>query len=185
MFYRAVIDTSYLYAIENEPNSVLSLRDIAKHLFESKLSQFHDSIQDAQVSMMLALHVKTNGAPSPIPRPINLNNHHNHDGTMLFIHRLPSTITEDNIREMIMALTNVVPATINPIQFSATASVPNNSIGALQSPSGKTVVVFSSTAHANLAFETLPGPERPDKGNRPQKRVYLKGGGYICVRKAV
>ena len=41
---------------------------------------------------------------------------------------------------------------------------------------------FSSEAHAALAFESLAGPNRPDKSGRPQKRVYLKGGGYICVR---
>lgn len=142
---------------------------------------------------MLAVNVKNNGKPNPIPRPINSNN--NHDDTMLFAHRLPSTMTEDNIRDMIVTLTNIVPTTINTIQFSPTApgnnnnnttnnQSSNNGVSQLIS-SGKTTIVFSSNSHANLCFETLPGPERLDKGNRPQKRVYLKGGGYICVRKAV
>ena len=47
---------------------------------------------------------------------------------------------------------------------------------------GRMSAEFTSEAHSLLAFETLQGPTRPDKSGRPQKRVYLKGGGYICVR---
>jgi hypothetical protein len=162
-----------LYTIENEPNSLLSLRDIAKHLYDQKLSIHHDSVQDAQVSLMLALHVKNNGPPAPIPRSSSHTN--TIDETMLFVHRLPLSMTEDLIREMFIVITNLVPTIVNPIHHSATTQ---------QTPTGKTNVVFASAAHANLCFDALPGLDRPDKGGRSQKRVYLQGGGYICVRKA-
>lgn len=162
-----------MYTIENEPNSLLSLRDIAKHLYDQKLSIHHDSVQDAQVSLMLALHVKNNGPPAPIPRSSSHTS--TIDETMLFIHRLPLAMNEEVIREMMMVLTNVIPSIVNPIQHSATTQT---------TPTGKTNAVFPSAAHANLCFDTLPGLDRPDKGGRSQKRVYLKGGGYICVRKA-
>lgn len=122
---------------------------------------------------MLALHVKNNGTPPPIPRTSSHSS--TIDETMLFVHRLPLSMNEDIIREMMITMTNIVPSIINPIHHSATTQ---------QTPTGKTNVVFPSAAHANLCFETLPGLDRPDKGGRSQKRVYLKGGGYICVRKA-
>lgn len=47
---------------------------------------------------------------------------------------------------------------------------------------GKSVVIFKSQEHANLAFQSISGPVRPDNNNKPQKRVYLKAGGYLAVR---
>jgi len=49
---------------------------------------------------------------------------------------------------------------------------------------GKATAVFPSAQHADLAFDSIAGPNRPDKSGRAQKRIYFKsGGGYICVRK--
>ena len=54
----------------------------------------------------------------------------------------------------------------------------------------KVNVQFASKAHATLAFDSIPGPNRPDKTGRAQKRVYYKTGtskidrgGYLCIRK--
>jgi hypothetical protein len=163
-----VIDTAYLYQIENEPNSSPGLRDIAKVALNATLSPLHDSVQDAQVAVKLAEHIKINGFQKPIPRSSN------GDSSMLLIHRIPSSCSEDTLRQLFTAMTHVIPLSIQQIQHTSNSA---------SNPSGKTNAIFASTAHANLAFETLPGPDRPDKSNRSQKRVYLKAGGYICIRK--
>ena len=53
------------------------------------------------------------------------------------------------------------------------------------SDTGKTTVTFASVQHANLAFNALAGEPKPDKTGRMQKRVYLRTGGYIAVRKMI
>ena len=81
---------------------------------------------------------------------------------------------------MVISSTNVVPVDILPITWGCDAAA---SPPAVAVPMGKTTVTFTTQLHADLAFDSIPGPNKPDKANRAQKRVYLKGGGYICIRK--
>ena len=101
----------------------------------------------------------------------------------LLIHRIPEFCTVEMLRQMIINNTQVVPAEILPITRGADAASPPVSTGSAAVPIGKTTVTFSTQQHADLAFDTIPGPNKPDKSNRAQKRVYLRGGGYICIRK--
>jgi hypothetical protein len=165
-----VVDTSYLYQVENEPHSSASLRDLARAILNKKLETFHDSIEDSQISLDLAEYIRVNGPQPPISRSPPVDN------TTLLIHRIPKACTEDTIKEMFTLLTFVVPVSVTSVQHPA-------QYGPTDTPSGRTCASFSSSAHATLAFDTLPGPDRPDKNKRSQKRVYLKSGGYICVRK--
>jgi hypothetical protein len=96
----------------------------------------------------------------------------------LLIHRIPATLLEKDIFSMLTTHTNIIPSHIDPITRQSGGS----SSGA---DNGKTCIRFSTVTHCNLAFDSISGPNRPDKSGHPQKRVYLKSGGYINVRKFV
>lgn len=90
-------------------------------------------------------------------------------------HRIPSIVQPEHIVDMFQSRTHVTPVGVDPI-------IPTgNGTGA--AALGRTTARFLSKAHADLAFETLTGPARPDKGGRDQKRVYLAGNkDYLQVR---
>jgi hypothetical protein len=44
-------------------------------------------------------------------------------------------------------------------------------------------VHFRSTAHAKLAFDCLESKAEADASGRLQKKVFLRSGGYVRVRK--
>jgi hypothetical protein len=79
------------------------------------------------------------------------------------------------VEKLFLQQAHVKPAGVSQIQQGGAS--------AAGVAAGKCVASFPSKAHADLAFEALSGPCRPDKSNFPQKRVYLQGGGYLCVRK--
>ena len=88
---------------------------------------------------------------------------------MLLVHRLPTSTLPEHLSEMFLAYTSIKPNKVPDIVFSGSF--------------GKCNVEFTSREHAELAYVTLNGEEREDKGGKKQKRVSLKGGGYVCVRK--
>jgi RNA exonuclease 1 len=47
------------------------------------------------------------------------------------------------------------------------------------------MLTFASPRHANLAFSSLDGDQDQDSSGRLQKKVFLRNGGYIRVRKMV
>ena len=142
---------------------------MANVILKASLSPIHDSVQDAQVAMSLAEFVKVNGFQPPIHR-----NGSEENSATLLIHRIPQSCNEETLRQLFISAAHVVPVAIQAVQHAVSSST---------MPSGKANAVFASVEHAKLAFDSLAGPERPDKSNRPQKRVYLKQGGYICIRK--
>lgn len=86
---------------------------------------------------------------------------------------MPSFVKAEHVTEMFQSRTHVTPVSVDPVLLTETGII------AL----GKTTARFLSKAHADLAFETLTGPARPDKDGRPQKRVYLANNkGYVQVR---
>lgn len=163
--HQCVLDTAYVFKLQNEPNSSPAMRDIAESVLGMTLDVVHDSVKDAQCALFAARHLFLHGVPSPIARSGVVEH-------SLLVHRIPSIMNENHIKEMFISNTFVVPTQIVPIVFSSD-----------NTPSGKTTVMFETVKHSDLAFDTLAGPNRPDKANRAQKRVYIKGGGYICVRK--
>lgn len=135
---------------------------------------------------MIANFVHTNGCQPPTPRLSSSSatgdaatvNGSNLKQKELLVHRIPASLSEKDIFNMMTTHTNVVPSFIDPILRQSA-----NSNGS--SDNSKTCIRFTSAAHCDLAFDSISGPNRPDKSNAPQKRVYLKTGGYICVRKFV
>ena len=70
-----------------------------------------------------------------------------------------------------MSHTSVQPSAVDDIEFTGEY--------------GKAIVTFRSTRHANLAFDTLAGTADEEKSGRLQKKVYLRNGDYVRVRKMV
>lgn len=182
---------AYFYPIENGNNTsnnstdaapttsrgLAGMRHIGEKVLKLKLPETHDSVQDAQVALYLTVNVLVNGATS-VPSKYSREQHTKEAKDMsctLFVHRLPLTCKEEHLVRMLTATTSVVPKKILPILFNQDSG----ETGAM----GKTTIVYTSEQHANLAFECIPGQVRNDNSQRPQKRIYLKGGGYICIRK--
>ena len=160
-----MIDTSYLYTLHNETGAP-SIRDISSQIFDIKLPDTHDSVQDAMASLRAALFIARHGSHPPIYRTRNES-----EASSLLCHKIPDFCTEEHIRQLFAELTSILPTNISIISRGSTQGT------------GKTTVRFASVKHADLAFESLVGPIRHEKSNREQKRVYLKGGGHLCVRK--
>lgn len=168
------MDTAYLYQVEGEtPDRCPSLRDVLGHVMQSKLADTHNPVEDAQAALRAALYLCQHGSSAPITRSVS------EASASLLVHRIPDTCTELHFYQLFVKQASVIPVGVNPITKSAVES--GNSDATI--PAGKTTVVFASAAHADLALDAIVGPNRPDNSNRMQKRVYLKGGGYVCVRK--
>lgn len=182
--HRNVVDTAYLFTLEGEPGAAPSLRDVSEQILGTRLSDTHDSVEDARASLYAAAVLLTRGAQPTIVRRTSTS-HSANAATgaaptsavtfSLLVHRIPDYCTEQHVQEMIVAHAQVLPTKILPITRGTGESS--------AVPSGKTTIFFSSQVHCDLAFDSIAGPNRPDKQNRSQKRVYFKGGGYICVRK--
>merc|ERR1712146_312644 len=97
--------------------------------------------------------------------------YHNQNGHQLFVHRIPKVCKTENLSSMFLKHTNIQPTEIEKIQYSGST--------------GKTHVNFKSARHANLAFDTLEGNSEEEKSGRLQKKVYLRNGDYIRVRKMI
>jgi hypothetical protein len=183
---RTVIDTAYFYTVENEPKHQASLRDISEQVLGIKLPRLHDSVQDARAALQAAAYICKNGTAPAIVREASTSSE-----PSLLLHRIPDYCTVDSVRQMLISSTYVVPTSVYSINRNATPGASSSAAASadIQSPPasgaavGKMNAVFSTQQHADLAFESIPGPIRPDASKRPQKRVYLQGGGYIYVRK--
>ena len=158
-----------------------SLRELADQVLGNKLQDIHDSVQDAKTSGLAAAHILIHGPQRSIIR--NTANRTQAVGveTTLLVHRIPDSFTEHTIEQLFVLQAHVAPTVV----ASITGRLPNSDLTSSEPGRGKCTITFASKGHADLAFESLNGPNRPDKGNMPQKRIYLKGGGYFCVRKNV
>ena len=159
-YHDKVIDTSYLYTVENEPNASPSIRDISEQTLGIKLPDIHDSVLDSRASLQAAVYALDHEKLSPIKRE--------YDTSSLLVHKLPEHCDAEQIQNMFISHTQIVPSSIEIL-----------STGEM----GKCNVHFLSSKHADLAFESIQGPIFPDKFHRAQKRVYLSTGGHINVRR--
>lgn len=171
--HKNVVDTAYLYAIDGEAGAAASVRDISDQVLDIRLLDVHDSVQDARAALQAAAYILMNKTAPLIVRSagaVRLSE--------LFVHRIPEYCTEEHLHYMVINYTQVVPIKIAAI----TKGYADGGKDTKES-FGKTTISFSSAEHCNLAFESIAGPNRPDKNMRGQKRVYLKNGGYVCCRK--
>lgn len=177
------MDTAYLFSTSdpNAPNgdTIPSLRMLAEQLLQIRSGvKLHDSVDDSRISCYAAAYHLLHGGQFPAMQRGKVSSHGvgrtGQDDSTLLVHHIPAFCGEEHIERMFVSFTNVIPTKVNPI---------SRTVDAAEESHGKTLVHFLSAKHAELAFETIQGTIKPDKQNRPQKRVFLKNGSYVNVRK--
>lgn len=144
-----------------------------------RLASTHDSIQDATAAQYAAAFLLvTDPQKVPTVAPRNGLGYSSKAMNQMMIHRIPHFCYAADIKQMIMEYTHIVPAKVDDVEFSVVASDSKTA-----DSFGHTHVTFATPEHAELAFTSIVGPNRPDKQNRPQKRIYLKSGGHIYIRR--
>jgi RNA exonuclease 1 len=169
MTHQAVVDSAYLYPVKDSPNASISLKDLTKSILEIDMPKTHDSVNDARMSMeCLKVWLKKGGKVEPIVRVATASY-----AQKLFVHRIPKKTCEaSHLSRMFLHHTTIEPVSVEDIEFGS------NDVG-------KTYILFKTGAHASLAFDSLEGKAEPDATGKLQKKVFLKNGGYVRVRKMV
>lgn len=175
MIHHCNADTAMLYNHSEEEGGTPSLKNLAYGVLKRDMPEVHDSVNDARVALACADHYcSKNGKVDPVEKVFSRNNGGGRDRdpadtAVLLVHRLPPTSQPGHIADMFLAYTCIKPKNVPEITFSG--------------QHGKCHVEFTSKDHAELAYASLNGEEREDKTGKKQKRVGLKNGSYVCVRK--
>jgi len=170
MEHDVVADSSFLFRANESPNAPPSLKDTVMTMFKKDMPQTHDSVNDSIKALECVLHwVKSDGKVDLVERSPKYPNQK--QGQQLFVHRIPKVCKAEHLSNMFLKHTSIQPTEVEEIQFSGNT--------------GKTHVNFKSTRHANLVFETLDGNPEEEKSGRLQKKVYLRNGDYVRVRKMI
>jgi len=165
-------DSSFLYFAKGTTTSQVSLKDLVQNIFQKPMPETHDSVNDARKALECYLHwVERDGNVEEIERTQRRTATNPLASSQLFVHRIPKVCKPENLSSMIVKHTDIQPITVDPIEFTGTF--------------GRTLVTFKSGRHCRLAFETLEGTAEEDPSGRSQKKVYLRDGGHIKVRKMV
>ena len=166
MEHEVIADSSYLFRANDSPNATPSLKDTVKTMLKKEMPETHDSVNDARKALECVLHwVEKDGKVENVERSAKAHSR----GNQLFIHRIPKVCKGEHLSSMFLKHTSMQPTEVEEIEFSGST--------------GKTHVTFKSPRHANLAFDTLDGNAEEEKSGRLQKKVYLRNGDYIRVRK--
>ena len=166
-------DSALLFKAKDSPTATVSLKDLAQAVLKKEMPTVHDSVNDARTALLCLDHYREQkGKVEEVVRtPSNKNGltgtrtHH-----QLFVHRIPKVCKTSHLSKMFLEHTSIEPEEVEEIDFSA-------------GHAGKTYVNFKSPRHATLAFNTLAGTGEPDKSGRLQKKVYLRDGDYVRIRK--
>ena len=173
MEHHCNVDSAFLFSVRDEPGATCSLRDLTMEIQKKEMPETHDSVNDARMSLLNLIHfLEKDGKVEPITRHYEPKNRHKHNSlaaSQLFVHRIPKICRAENIDALFLVHTLIKPKEVAEIEFSG--------------DTGKTFVTFPSAKHARLAFDTLDGPEDKDAGGRAQKKVFLRDGGYVRVRR--
>lgn len=172
MEHYCVADSALLFKAKDSPTATVSLRDLAMNVMKKEMPNTHDSVNDALTALLCLDHYRIKkGDVENIERTTSNKNGHGSGRThhQLFIHRIPKMCKAEHLIKMFQEHTSVIPEDVDEIEFT--------------SNSGKTHVNFRSRHHAVLAFNTLEGAEEADTSGRMQKKVYLRNGDYVRVRK--
>jgi RNA exonuclease 1 len=181
MVHHCNVDTAMLFSHPEDDdinkNSTPSLKNLAHGVLSREMPDTHDSVNDARVALLCAEHyVEKNGDVDPVEKVFARNHSRgggerlrHADTSMMLVHRLPPNSKASHIMDMFLAFTCVKPKNVADVIFSG--------------KHGKCHVEFTSKEHAELAYISLTGDEHEDKTGKKQKRVKLKNGDYVCVRK--
>jgi len=164
MEHHCVADSSFLFFAKDSTTSSVSLKDLVASIFKVEMPDTHDSVNDARKALQCVRHwVEKDGDVETIERTAK------HKGNQLFVHRIPKQCQTHHLTNMFLKHTSVEPLSVDDFEYAADM--------------GKTHVTFRSARHASLAFDTLEGTAEPDKSGRLQKKVFLRNGDYVRVRK--
>lgn len=168
MIHHAVVDSAYLFPVKDQPNASISLKDLTKSVLDVEMPKTHDSVNDTRMTMECLKHwLQKDGKVEPIVRASTPTY-----ASQLFVHRIPKNLCEEShLSRMFLHHTSIEPTSVETIEFAGEV--------------GKTHIIFKSGKHASLAFDSLEGIGHPDASGKLQKKVFLKTGGYVRVRKMV
>ena len=114
--HRNCIDTSYLFAVDNEPGASPSMRDVSEHILGTKLTELHDSVLDARAANQAAIYLLVQGCPEDPPAcPRTGLNGAAALATQLLAHRLPSNCTADQLLTMFMKYSRIIPESVGSV----------------------------------------------------------------------
>lgn len=167
-----IVDTALIFQLQGQPGAAPSLRQVVKSVLSMDMPTLHDSVNDARMALLAAEHLLNPSAPLEQVVQIPAGSPSKPAAHTLLVHRIPAGCTEEHLKFMFEQHARIIPLEIPTVSRNETGQ-------------GRVVVTFSSAEHANLAFESISGVARPDKTNRLQKRIYLRQGDYIQVRKMV
>ena len=167
-----VADSACLFSAVDSETATVALRDLATCVLKTTMPEKHDSVNDARIAFQCLKHYhENNGKVEKIARTPRKNKNAADFASQLFVHRIPKdACDETQLAAMFLAHTHVQPVEVDTIDYAA---------GTI----GKTHVHFASDRHGNLAFDSLEGKAMADASGRLQKKVYLRNGNYIRVRK--
>jgi RNA exonuclease 1 len=178
MHHPTVVDSAFLFTSADSETAMVSLRDLASHALKVEMPERHDSVNDARTAYQaLELFRTKQGAVDSIPRSsvkanANSSSRNADYESQLFVHRIPANACDETqLAQMFLSYTHIQPIQVEDIEYSGEASC------------GKTHVFFASGRHGTLAFDSLEGKAIPDASGRLQKKVFLKNGNYIRIRK--
>jgi RNA exonuclease 1 len=167
MEHHCSADSSFLFHAKDSKTATVSLKDLVSTILQKTMPETHDSVNDARKALECVLHwTKNGGEVAEIERTSN-----SLKGKELFVHRIPKRCKAQNLSSMFQQHTDIEPTEIDEIEYSG--------------HTGKTQVTFRTPRHAKLAFDSLEGAAEPDKSGRLQKKVYLRNGDYVRIRKMV
>jgi len=170
MEHYCVGDSALLFQANDSETATVSLKDLAQSILQKEMPLVHDSVNDARASLACLDHYREKkGDVEKIVRTSTNRRRGTQTHHQLFVHRIPKMCKPSHLHKMFVEHTAIAPEEVEDIDFA--------------SKTGKTHVNFKSKNHAMLAFDALEGPGEKDKSGRMQKKVYLRGGDYIRIRK--
>lgn len=171
MEHYCVGDSALLFKAKDSPTATVSLKDLAKDILKKEMPTTHDSVNDAATALKcLDYYREKKGNVEEItrtPKAVDTSNRTHHK---LFVHRIPKYCTDKHLAKMFLEHTSIAPEDVEDIEFGTARK-------------GKTHVIFRSPRHAGLAFDTISGAPEREASGRLQKKVYLRDGEYVQVRK--
>lgn len=172
MEHFCVADSSLLFRAADDPEKTVSLADCAFSVMKTEMPKVHDSVNDARVALRCVQHyIEKKGKVEPVTRrALKARQAREAIRSQLVVHRIPMYIKNHQLEQMFVRQTKVAPESIDDIEMAGDGK------------HGKAMANFASLSHARLAFDSLSGKTEMDAGDRPQKRVYLRGGEYIWIR---
>jgi len=162
--HRCVADSACLFAAKDSETAPVGLKDLAAAILKKDMPEKHDSVNDARTALACLEHyIEKKGKVARVERVAFSKGRA--FASQLLVHRIPKKCSEDHLSAMFLSHTSVEPVEVGTIE------------------QGKSTVHFRSPRHAILAFDTLEDKAEPDSSGRLQKKVFLRDGGYIRVRK--